>query len=334
MELGNPTALYFLGLAALGALLFALEMLSSQRAVERFAATSVLDKILKGFSRRRKILKRSLMVLALLFLIIAWAMPRAGRGTRVVKREGADIVVALDVSTSMLAEDVSPNRMEVAKQAVINLILRLPNDRFALVGFAGASFIHCPLTLDKDALAMFVDSMSPGAVSQQGTDVGAAVTECLKALESSSGRGKAIVLITDGEDHGSGIDAAVDRAEADGVRIYTAGIGTAGGEPIPIRDAQGNVRAYKRDERDEVIVTRLDEGMLDRLAGRTGGESFRLGVGEREIAKLAKAIESLESGVFEERTFEDYVELFPVPLLLCFLLLVAEAFVGDRMRNV
>ncbi len=334
MELGNPTALYFLGLVALGALLFALEMLSSQRAVERFAATSVLDKILKGFSRRRKILKRSLMVLALLFLIIAWAMPRAGRGTRVVKREGADIVVALDVSTSMLAEDVSPNRMEVAKQAVINLILRLPNDRFALVGFAGASFIHCPLTLDKDALAMFVDSMSPGAVSQQGTDVGAAVTECLKALESSSGRGKAIVLITDGEDHGSGIDAAVDRAEADGVRIYTAGIGTAGGEPIPIRDAQGNVRAYKRDERDEVIVTRLDEGMLDRLAGRTGGESFRLGVGEREIAKLAKAIESLESGVFEERTFEDYVELFPVPLLLCFLLLVAEAFVGDRMRNV
>jgi len=334
LELGNPTALYFLGLVALGALLFALEMLSSQRAVERFAATSVLDKILKGFSRRRKILKRSLMVLALLFLIIAWAMPRAGRGTRVVKREGADIVVALDVSTSMLAEDVSPNRMEVAKQAVINLILRLPNDRFALVGFAGASFIHCPLTLDKDALAMFVDSMSPGAVSQQGTDVGAAVTECLKALESSSGRGKAIVLITDGEDHGSGIDAAVDRAEADGVRIYTAGIGTAGGEPIPIRDAQGNVRAYKRDERDEVIVTRLDEGMLDRLAGRTGGESFRLGVGEREIAKLAKAIESLESGVFEERTFEDYVELFPVPLLLCFLLLVAEAFVGDRMRNV
>jgi Ca-activated chloride channel family protein len=324
LELGNPAALYFLGLVALGAVLYALELLSSKRAVRQFAAPSVVGKILKGFSRRRKILKRVLVVLALLSRVIAWAMPRVGQGTRVVKREGADVVVALDVSTSMLAEDVSPNRMEVAKQAVINLILRLPNDRFALVGFAGASFIHCPLTLDKDALAMFVDFMNPGVVSQQGTNIGAAVTESLKALESSSGRGKAIVLITDGEDHGRGTEAALDRAEADGVRIYAVGI----------RDAKGNIRAYKRDERDEVIVTRLNEGTLDRLAGATGGESFRLGGGEREVAKLAKAIESLEKGVFEERTFEDYVELFPVPLLLCFLLLVAEAFVGDKVRYV
>jgi Ca-activated chloride channel family protein len=332
MELGNPTAIYFLGLAALGALLFALETLSTRRALERFAASSLVGKIVKGYSRRRKILKRSLVVLALILLIIAWAMPRIGRGTRIVKREGADVAVALDVSTSMLAEDVSPNRMELAKQAVISLVLRLPNDRFALVGFAGASFIHCPLTLDKDALAMFVDFMNPGVVSQQGTDIGAAITESLKALESSSGRGKAIVIITDGEDHGSGTEAALERAEADGVRIYTVGIGTAGGEPIPIRDAKGNIRAYKRDESDEVIVTRLNEGGLDRVAAATGGESFRLGGGERDMAKLAKAIEGLEKGVFEERTFEDYVELFPVPLLLCFLLLVAEAFVGDKVR--
>jgi len=176
LELGNPTAIYFLGFAALGGLLFALEMLSSKRALERFAASGVLGKIVKGFSRRRKILKRSLVVLALVFLIVAWAMPRLGKGTRVVKREGADVVVALDVSTSMLAEDVRPNRMEVAKQAVISLILRLPDDRFALVGFAGASFIHCPLTLDKDALAMFVDFMNPGVVSEQGTNIGGAIT--------------------------------------------------------------------------------------------------------------------------------------------------------------
>jgi len=334
MELGNPTAIYFLSLAALVALLYALELLSSRKALERFAGSGVVGKIVKGFSRRRKILKRSLVVLALIFLILAWAMPRLGKGTRIVKREGADVVVALDVSTSMLAEDVSPNRMDVAKQAVINLILRLPDDRFALVGFAGASFIHCPLTLDKDALAMFVDFMNPGVVAQQGTNIGAAITESLKALESSSGRGKAIVLITDGEDHGSGSDAALDRAESEGVRIYTVGIGTPGGEPIPIRDAKGNIRAYKRDERDEVIVTRLNEGTLDRLAAATGGESFRLGGGEREITKLARAIEGLEKGVFEERAFEDYVEIFPVPLLLCFVLLVAEAFVGDRVKYV
>jgi len=142
------------------------------------------------------------------------------------------------------------------------------------------------------------------------------------------------VLITDGEDHESDVEAALDRAEAEGVRIYAVGIGTPGGEPIPIRDTKGNIREYKRDERDEVIVTRLNEGTLDRLAAASGGESFRLGGGDREIVKLAGAIEGLEKGVFEERTFEDYVELFPVPLLLCFLLLVAEAFVGDRVRYV
>jgi Ca-activated chloride channel family protein len=334
LELGNPIALYFLGLVVLTAVLYALELTSSRRAIERFAGSGVVGKILRGYSRRRKIIKRCLVVFALLSLILAWAMPRAGRGTRVMKREGVDVAVALDMSTSMLAEDVRPNRMDVAKQALINLILRLPNDRFALVGFAGTGFIHCPLTLDKDALAMFVDFMNPGVVSEQGTNIGAAITESLKALESSSGRGKAIVLVTDGEDHGGGVDAALERAEAEGVRIYAVGVGTAGGEPIPIRDGRGNVRAYKRDERDEVIVTRLDQGMLDRLSGTTGGESYRLDAGERELSKLAKAIEGLEKGLFEERTFEDYIELFPVPLLLCFLLLVTEAFIGDRVKHV
>jgi Ca-activated chloride channel family protein len=334
LELGNPMALYFLGLVGFCAVLFALEIFASRRAVEKFAASGVVGKILKGFSRRRKILKRTLLLLAVFFIVLAWAMPRAGRGMRVVKREGADIAVALDVSTSMLAEDVSPNRMEVAKQAVINLILRLPGDRFALVGFAGASYIHCPLTLDTDALAMFVDFLNPGVVSEQGTDLGRAITESLKALEASSGRGKAIVLITDGEDHGGEVDAAVERASSEGVTIYALGVGTPGGEPIPVRDAQGNIRAYKRDKSDDVIVTKLNENVLERLAEATGGESFRIGSGEREISRLTKTLQSLEKGVFEQRTFEDYIEVFQLPLALCFLLLVAEAFIGDRVRHV
>jgi Ca-activated chloride channel family protein len=333
LELGNPIALYALGLVGLCALLFAFEVASSRRAMERFAASGVVGKILKGFSRRRKILKRLLVVLALGLLVLAWAMPRMGRGMRVVKREGADIVVALDVSTSMLAEDISPSRTEVARQAVINLILRLPDDRFALVGFAGSAFINCPLTLDKDALAMFVDFLNPGVVSAQGTDLGAAIDESLKALRASSGRGKAIVLITDGEDHGSELDAAVKKAAYEGVRIYALGIGTPGGEPIPLRDARGNVVSYKRDASDDVIVTKLNEHVLERIAEETGGESYRLGSGDREVTRLVKAIQNLDKGVFEERTFEDYIELFPLPLGLCLLLLVAEAFVGDRVRH-
>jgi Ca-activated chloride channel family protein len=334
LELGNPIALYFLGLVGVCAALVVLEIVSSRRAVERFAASGVVGKILGGFSRRRKILKRLLVVLALLLLVLAWAMPRVGRGVRVVKREGADVVAALDVSTSMLAEDIRPSRMEVAKQAIMNLILRLPDDRFALVGFAGASFINCPLTLDKEALAMFVDFLNPGVVSTQGTDLGGAINESLKALEASSGKGKAIVLITDGEDHGSELDAAVEKAASEGVRIYALGIGTPAGEPIPIRDSRGNIVSYKRDEGDDVVVTKLNEYVLDRVARETGGESYRIGSGDYEVTKLAKDIQGLEKGVFEERTFENYLELFTWPLAVCFLLLVAEAFIGDKVRHV
>jgi Ca-activated chloride channel family protein len=334
LELGNPIALYALAVVGLCAVLFAFEIASSRKAIERLATSGVVGKILKGYSRRRKVVKRLLVVLALACLVLAWAMPRVGRGTRVVKREGADIVIALDVSTSMLAEDISPSRTEVAKQAVINMILRLPDDRFALVGFAGSAFINCPLTLDKNALAMFVDFLNPGVVSAQGTDLGAAIEESLKALRTSSGRGKAVVLITDGEDHGSGLDEAIKKAEAQGVHVYAMGIGTPGGEPIPLRDARGNVISYKRDRSDDVIVTKLNEPVLERIASETGGEAYRLGSGDREITRLVKAIQNLDKGVFEERTFEDYIQLFPLPLGLCLLLLVAEAIVVDRVKHV
>ncbi len=330
MELGNPTALYFLALVGLAALLFVMEMAWTRRTLARFAGSSVMGKVLKDFSRRKRIIRRVLILMALLLLVLAWAMPRVGRGMRVIKREGADVVIALDVSVSMLAEDVSPSRMEVAKRAVNSLIARLEEDRFALVGFAGAGFVHCPLTTDAGALAMFVDFLNPGVVPEQGTSIGAAIGEGLKALESSAGRGRAIVIVTDGEDHVRDFDGLLKEAEARDVRIFTLGVGTPGGEPIPIRDRAGNVTSYKRDESDNVVVSRLNTDVLEEIARTTGGESYVLGLGDRAIAKIARAIEGMEKGLLEERTFESYLELFQIPLALCFALLLAEALVGER----
>jgi Ca-activated chloride channel family protein len=332
MEIGNPLALYFIAAAALCAVLFVYEVISTRRNITRFAAAEMLAKVVEGYSHRRRIAKRILLAAAVVMLIVAWAMPRVGRGTRIVKREGADIVIALDVSASMLAEDVQPNRMEAAKAAVRTLISRLRHDRFALVGFAGASFINCPLTLDGGALDMFVDFLTPGSVTDQGTDLGSAVNTSLDALRSSSGRGKAIVLFTDGEDHGDDLEGAVKRAREEGVRIYTLGIGTASGEPIPIKDGSGNVTAYKRDTADNVVVSRLDRETLKSIARATGGETYVLGLGDREISSLAGSIETIEKGLLEQRSFEDYAELFQIPLVLCLVLLVAEGFLGDRRR--
>lgn len=334
METGNPVAVYFIAAVAVAAILFVYEIVTTGNSIAGFAASRLLAKVIVGYSHRRRLLKRALLIAALGLLIVAWAMPRVGRGMRVVKREGADIVIALDVSVSMNTEDVRPSRMEVAKGAIRTLLSRLRHDRFALVGFAGSAYINCPLTLDSGALTMFVDFLSPGVVSEQGTDIGAAVATSLEALRTSSGRGKAIVLITDGENHGKDLDDVIKQAQAEGVRIYTLGIGTPAGEPIPIRDAAGNVTAYKRDEEDNVVVSKLDVSVLKRIAQATGGDSYILGLGDREISKLARSVEEIEKGVLEQRSFEDYAELFQIPLALCFLLLVVESFIGDRMRNV
>jgi Ca-activated chloride channel family protein len=334
LEIGNPVAIHFIWIAVGGALLFVYEIVSTRKSIMRFVSAGTLSKIVRGYSRRRRVLKRALTALALALLILAWGMPRVGKGTRIVKREGADVVIALDVSLSMYAEDLKPNRIEVAKRAVRTLMSRLRHDRFALVAFAGASFIHCPLTLDGSALAMFVDFLNPGVVADQGTDIGSAITESLEALKSSSGRGKAIVLITDGEDHGGRVPGAVERAKSDRVRIYTLGVGTQGGEPIPVRDHKGNVEAYKRDKEDNVVVSKLGTALLEEIAKNTDGESYVLGMGDSEISKLVKSIESMEKGLLEQRTYEDYAELFQLPLALCLILLVIEPFVGDRLRRV
>ena len=333
MEIGNPIAVFFIWIVLAAALLFVYESVLSKRSTLRFVSSGLLAKVVKGYSRRRRILKRVLIVVALSLLVVAWAMPRVGRGTRVIKREGADVVIALDVSASMYAEDLEPSRMEVAKRAVSTIISRLRHDRFALVGFAGASFIHCPLTLDGSALTMFVDFLNPGVVADQSTDIGSAIDESLKALRSSTGRGKAVVLITDGEDHGGGVSDALRRAKADGVRIYTLGVGTQGGEPIPIRDSQGSVTAYKRDQKDNVVVSKIDTALLGEIASATEGERYLLGRGDQEISRLVKSVERMEKGILEQRTYEDYAEFFQFPLAICLILLVVEGFTGDRVKN-
>jgi Ca-activated chloride channel family protein len=333
LEIGNSIALYFMWIAAAAALLFMLELASSQRALARFVSAGTLPKIVKGYSRRRKIVKRSMIVAALVLAILAWAMPRVGRGMKTVKHEGADVVLAFDLSASMLTGDVKPNRLEAARRAAETLVSRLSGDRVALVGFADDAFIYCPLTLDQSALNMFLDYLSPGAVVDQGTNLSRAIEQSVKALTTSSGKGRAVVIITDGEDHGSGVDAAVKLASGAGVKVFTVGVGTERGEPIPILDAKGNVSGYKRDRDDNVVVSRLNTALLREIARSTGGETYVLGPGEKEIAQIAAAVQGLEKGVLEQRSFEHYVELFQIPLGLALLVILGESFVSERKKK-
>ncbi|MGD9142110.1 MAG: VWA domain-containing protein [bacterium] len=332
MEFGNPTAFYFMAIAAVAAIILIYEIAWSDSTVRRLVSHEVFKKTVAGYSRRRKIAKRAMLVAVMALIVLAWAMPRMGRGMRIVKREGSDVVIALDISASMLAEDVEPNRIEVAKRGMSSLVAQLAEHRIALVGFAGDAFVHCPLTLDHGALIMFLDFLRPGLVSEQGTDISRAIEESLKALETSD-KGRSIVLVTDGEDHGRGLDEAIKKARERGVRIFVVGVGTEEGEPIPLKDAEGNVLDYKRDDKGDVVVSRLDLGTLRRLGRETGGDTFVLSLAGREISQIARAITSLEKGVLEERAFESYLEFFQVPLGLGLLLLVLECVIGDRVRE-
>jgi Ca-activated chloride channel family protein len=332
MEFGNPTAFYFMAAAAVAAIIIIYEIAWSHRVIHMLVSHAVFKKTVEGYSRRRKVAKRVLLVAVIALIVLAWAMPRMGRGMRILKREGSDVVIALDISSSMYAEDVEPNRIEVAKRGMSSLVSHLFDHRIAVVGFAGDAFVHCPLTLDHSALVMFLDFLRPGLVSEQGTDVARAIVESLRALEASD-KGKSILLVTDGEDHGKGLGEAIDRARERRVRIFVVGVGTEAGEPIPLKDAQGNVLDYKRDAGGDVVVSKMDLGLLRRVARDTGGDAYVLSLGGKEISQIARDIRSLEKGVLEERSFESYLEFFQLPLGLGLLLLVIECFLGDRVRK-
>lgn len=333
MELGNGVALYFLLLAGLCALLFSLELVAGRRALGRLLSPAVLPKVVRGYSPRRKIVKRALVVVALALVVLAWAAPRVGKGVKVVKREGADVVIALDLSASMLTQDVKPNRLEAARRAAETLVSRLAGNRIALVGFADRGFIYCPLTLDESALNMFLVYLSPGAVVDQGTNLKSALEESVKALKTSSGKGRAVVLITDGEDHGGQAEAAAQVASRSGVRVHTLGVGTEQGEPIPVLDSRGNVSGYKRDRNDNVVVSRLNAGILREISRATGGEALVLSQGEREVARIAQAVQGMDKAALEQRSFEHYVELFQFPLGLAVLVLLGEGLLAERRRR-
>ncbi|MFZ1946677.1 MAG: VWA domain-containing protein [bacterium] len=333
MEIGNPTALYFIWAAVAAALLYALELAWARRALGGLVSAGVLPKVIKGYSRPRKAIKRGLVVAALVLLVLSWAAPRVGKGMKMVKRQGADVVIALDLSSSMLAEDVKPNRLTAAKRAAETLVSRLGANRVALVGFADAAFIYCPLTLDASAVLMFLDYLSPDVIVDQGTDLADALAKSLDALKSSSGKGKAVLLVTDGEDHGPGLDEVRRLAADQGVRVYTLGVGTERGEPVPVFDAKGAVAGYKRDKGDNVVVSKLNTSVLAELARSTGGEHLVLGPGQAEISRLAADVQGLEKGVLEQRAFEHYIELFQIPLSLALALLVGESLLAEKRKS-
>ncbi|MDA1093079.1 MAG: VWA domain-containing protein [Acidobacteria bacterium] len=303
-----------------------------RRDMERLADTHLLERLTATVSRRAQLVKTILVVSAVGLLVTALARPQFGSRIETVRREGRDVLIALDLSVSMVAEDIAPNRLEKAKFAIADLIDRLDGDRVGLVAFAGEAFVQSPLTLDYGAARLFLNAMEPDMMSVQGTNLGQAVSVALDAFASTERRHRVLVVITDGEDHEGEIDDAIARATDEGVVIYTVGIGSTDGVPIPDLSATGQAQGFKRDGDGAVVTTRLDEATLQEMAERTGGTYYRASAGGSELAVLAEELAGGEGREFESEQVTLFDEQYQLFLGLALALLVVDVLVSDRRR--
>jgi Ca-activated chloride channel family protein len=271
--------------------------------------------------------------LGVAFLIIALAGPRFGSHLVKMEREGIDIVIALDTSLSMLAEDMKPNRLERAKQEIIDLINGLQGDRVGLVVFAGNAFALCPLTVDYDAALMFVRSVDIDAVPEPGTAVGKAIEKSVALFESSERRDRAIILVTDGESH-EGDPVGQARIAGDkNVKIYAIGIGNPSGELIPMRGTGGGIEGYKKDNRGETVLTRLDESTLQKVASASKGQYLPATRQGLELKVLYNEISGMDKTKIEGEFVERAKDRFPVFLGLAFGFLLLDVLIIARGRK-
>lgn len=332
MRFANPEMFWLLlGMPVLG-LFYLLVMRWKKKMMRRFANLELWGKMTRTVSGGRQFFKAVLILSAYFFLILALARPQWGTKLELMKREGVDMVIALDVSNSMNAEDIKPSRLERAKHEIGRMVNNLKGDRVGLVGFAGDAFLQCPLTLDYGASRMFLDLMKTGIMHTPGTSISAAVRTARKAFDQKKRKHKVLVLITDGEDHeGNAVEEAEAAAE-EGVVIYTLGIGSEAGVPIPVRDRAGNV-TYKKDRAGNVVMTRLDASTLEKIALVSGGKFFRSTTGGLELDRIYKQIRKMEKKELESKHFTQYEDRFQWPLIIAVLLLIAEFFVSDRRRK-
>ncbi len=330
---GLDTALWGLLLVPLLAGAFWYAMLARRRALARFGDTPLMDRLSQTVNRRGRAARAVLVLVAVAALVVALARPQFGTRVDTVRREGQDLVVALDLSASMLAEDIAPNRLERAKLAVTRMIERLEGDRIGLVAFAGQAFVQSPLTVDYGAARLFLNAMEPDLVPVQGTNLGQALAVSLDSFDEDENREHRILLLfTDGEDHEGEVDANLERAVAAGVRIFTVGFGSGDGVPIPDLDEQGRRRGFLRDDDGAVVTTRLEEEPLQRLAEATGGRYIRVTPGGAELTALAEELTGMAGREIEAQQVTQFEEQFQLFLGLALILLLVEMLIPERRR--
>ena len=301
-----------------------------QRQLADFGDPELIQQLMPDASKSRTLWKFALSMAALVLLIVAAARPQYGQKEKTIKRQGIEVMVALDISNSMLAEDVAPNRLDRAKQMLSKMIDNMVDDKVGLVIFAGDAFTQLPITCDYVSAKMFLNTISPNLIPTQGTAIGAALQTAVASFGTSESEiGRAIVLITDGENHEDDAIEVAKKAKEMGIQVFVIGIGKPEGAPIP----KPGTNDYFKDRAGQVVVSRLNEEMCQQIASSGNGIYVRCDNTNTAMRALQQELDRIATSEIETTIFEDYNEQYQSFLLIALLLLLIEFFILSRKNH-
>jgi Ca-activated chloride channel family protein len=332
MELDEKKYLYLFLILPIVVLVFLFNLYWKRKKQREFGDLEMVRKLSPESSTFKPVLKLGILLLALVGLILGLVNPKIGTKMETVKREGIDIVFAMDVSKSMLAEDVAPNRLDKSKQIVSQIINQLGSDRIGIVAYAGSAFPVLPITTDYAVAKMFLQSMNTGMVSSQGTSLDEAIKLSATYFDEKSKTSKLLILISDGEDHSEGAESAAEEANKLGMKIITIGIGTEKGATIPLKK-NGVVESFQKDNNNQVVITKLNRASLEAIAKATKG-GYVNGNNTKEVIEYIKnALNNIQKTEFEATEMADFQSQFQWFLGFAFALLLLDVFLLDRKTN-
>ncbi|MFC1504633.1 VWA domain-containing protein [Spirochaetota bacterium] len=333
LHFASPYFIWLLVLIPALVIFYIFSYYKKKKDISQIGDTAVIQRLTRNINPLKRFIKIVLLFLAIFLLVITLMQPQWGTRLTTMKRKGIDIVFVLDVSRSMLAEDIKPSRLEKAKSEIITFLNNLRGDRVGLVIFAGSSFVSCPLTLDYNALQMFVDIVGPEMVEKQGTVIGFALQNAIRCFDQKERKHKAIILLTDGEDHDSEPLEAAKYSKREGIRVYTIGIGKRLGEVIPIKDANGVISGYLKDRSGNVVISKLDEVMLQKIALATSGKYFHSRYGNLELEKIYSDIQKMEKKELASKKLKQYEERYQIFIFIIIIILIIEFILSDKSKR-
>ena len=328
-KIEEPIYFYLLAIIPAMIVVFLLVLWWKKRVQRKFSNPALLEKLAPNSSTFKSTLKLIMLLLGVAFLVVSLVNPKMGSKLKTVKREGVDVVFALDVSRSMLAEDIAPNRLEKAKQIISKIIDKLGSDRVGIIIYAGNSYPLLPITTDHAAANMFLQNANPDMVSSQGTAINEALELAKTYYNNDEQTNRYLIIISDGEDHQEETKQVAQNLANDGVKIYTVGVGSEKGGPIPMR-LNGSMIGYKKDNQGETVITQRKPEVLEGIADAADGKYIDGNVTENPVKEISEIIANAQKSEFETKQFSDYKDQFQWFIAIGILFLILDIFLFDK----